>query len=121
MLFGGPEENFFTARIEKDLPIRVKEGKVIFGSEEVSGKGLAVEFIYPNPLNPKKFLLIRQGTNFESLKFSTFFEAIHSGAGLPDFMIFDKEVKKKGWAGVLCAGFFDADWKINSDLLYLKR
>jgi len=121
ILFGGPEENLFTARIQKDLPIRVEKGKVIFGGEEISGNGLAAEFVYPNPLNPGKFLLVRQGTDFESLKLSTFFGAIYSGAGLPDFMIFDKEVKKKGWAGVLCAGFFDSDWKIDDDLLYLQR
>ncbi len=121
ILFGGPEENLITAQLNEKLPIQIRDNKIFLDKKELSGDGMAVEFIYPNPLNLKKFVFIHEGTNLNELKLSSFFDPIHSGAGLPDFMIFDEEVKLKGWGGVQAAGFFDAGWKLDSSLSYIQR
>jgi hypothetical protein len=57
----------------------------------------------------------------DGLKLSTLFTAIYSGAGLPDFMIFDKTARLKGWGGVVCAGFFDSDWQLEENTYYLQE
>lgn len=121
ILFGGPEENFVTAKLSKGLPIRIKDQKILFGKKEIPGDGIAVEYIYPNPANPERFVFVHQGVGLAGLKLSTFFTALYSGAGLPDFIIFDDKVKYKGWGGVLCAGFFDSDWQIDEKLTYLQE
>ncbi len=121
ILFGGEEENFVTAKLKKDLPIRIDNRKLFFGEKEIPGDNVAAEFIYPNPANPDRFVFVHQGVDSSGLKLSTFFTALYSGAGLPDFLIFDERVKYKGWGGVLCAGFFDSDWQIDEKLFYLQE
>jgi pimeloyl-ACP methyl ester carboxylesterase len=121
ILFGGPDENFITHKISGRLPIKVKNGEVLFGGKKIKGDQIGLEFIYPNPLNPEKFIFVHEGNDIGGLSLSDFFSAIYSGAGLPDFIIFDKEVKQKGWGGVICAGFFDSDWKVDEKLLYLRE
>ncbi len=121
ILFGGPDENFITSKINKNLPIKVKNGEVLFGKKRIKGKQIAMEFIYPNPLNPEKFVFVHEGNDLEGLLLSDFFNTIYSGAGLPDFIIFDEQVKQKGWGGVISAGFFDSNWQIDEKLLYLRE
>jgi pimeloyl-ACP methyl ester carboxylesterase len=121
ILFGGPEENSITAQLNKSLPIQIRGNKIFLDKKAILGDGMAVEFIYPNPLNLKKFVFIHEGTNLDGLKLSSFFNPIYSGAGLPDFMIFDDAVRLKGWGGMKAAGFFDADWKLDSRLFYLQK
>jgi pimeloyl-ACP methyl ester carboxylesterase len=118
ILFGGAEDNFVTAKLSESLPIKVKNQKVFLDKKEISGDGIAAEYIYPNPANPKKFIFVHQGIGIDGLKLSTFFNPIYSGAGLPDFIIFDDEVKYKGWGGVRAAGFFDSNWELDERLFY---
>jgi dienelactone hydrolase len=121
ILFGGPEENFVTAKLNRKLPIRIEDHKIVFGEKKTGGEGTAAKFIHPNPFNPDMFVCVHEGVGLDGLKLSTFFTALYSGAGLPDFMIFDEDVKLKGWGGVICGGFFDADWQIDERLYYLRE
>ena len=121
ILFGGPDENFITHKINGRLPIKVKNGEILLGRKRIKGKQIGMEFIYPNPLNPEKFIFVHEGNDLGGLSLSDFFSAIYSGAGLPDFIIFDDKAKQKGWGGVICAGFFDPDWQIDEKLLYLRE
>jgi hypothetical protein len=121
ILFGGPEENSVTAKLNRRLPIRIEGQKIILGKKEVSGNGIAAKFIYPNPFNPERFVCVHEGVGLDGLKLSTFFTALYSGAGLPDFIIFDEKVKSRGWGGVICAGFFDSDWELEERLYYFQK
>jgi pimeloyl-ACP methyl ester carboxylesterase len=121
ILFGGPRENSVTAKLSRRLPIRIEDEKIFLGKNEISGENVAVQFIYPNPENPEKFVFVRQGTNLDGLKLSNFFTALYSGAGLPDYLVFDERVRRKAWGGVICAGFFDSDWQIDERLSYIQK
>ena len=121
VLFGGPNENSITSQLNGSLPIQMKDGKIFLDKKEIAGERMAAEFIYPNPYNPEKFVLVHEGTGLDGLKLSNFFNPIYSGAGLPDFMIFDDVVKFKGWGGVRAAGFFDAKWKLDEKLFYFQE
>ena len=121
ILFGGADENQIVSKIDSRLPIRPGKESFQVGKREVRGVGLAAEFIYPNPLNPEKFVFVHEGNDSTGLAISNFFGTIYSGAGLPDFIIFDRKVKQRGWGGVLCAGFFNTAWEVDEELLYLKR
>jgi hypothetical protein len=118
ILFGGPAENLITARINRDLPIRLDGASFFLGGERADGECLAGKFVYPNPLNQERLVVVHEGTGEDGLRLSTFFRAIYAGAGLPDFMIFDKRVRRTGWGGVISAGFFDSEWQINRKIMY---
>jgi predicted esterase len=121
IIFGGPEENLVTAKLNGYLPIRIEKGKMFLGKKELRGDNLAAEFVYPNPLNPDKLIFVHQGLGKEGLNLSTSFTALYSGAGLPDFIIFDRKVKLQGWGGVVCAGFFDWKWQLDDKSYYLRE
>ncbi len=121
ILFGGPEENFITGRLNRHLPIRMENGRMFLREEEIPGDNLAAEFIYPNPLHPDRFIFIHEGIGAGGLDLSNLFTTLYAGAGLPDFVVFDRQVKRKGWGGVICAGFFDQKWQLDDKLYYLKE
>lgn len=121
ILFGGPEENLVTAKLNGKLPIRIEKGKMFLGKRQIHGDNMAAEFVFPNPLNPEKLIFVHEGVGGTGLELSNFFTTLYAGAGLPDFVVFDHQVKHKGWGGVICAGFFDPDWQIDGTLLYLQE
>jgi pimeloyl-ACP methyl ester carboxylesterase len=126
ILFGGAERNWITKMIAPKLPIVIKEDKIIFGKKELYVSdidGMNLQMIYPNPLNPKRFILLLAETNPKSESTSGGLSRIgtlYSGAGLPDFILFDETVRDKGWGGILACGFFNQDWKIDESLLYTR-
>ncbi len=125
ILFGGPAENTFVARIMRHLPIRRVTGSkgngIEIGSHLIKGRGLAAEFVYPNPLNPDRLVVVHMGTDAAGLGISDFFKTLYAGAGLPDYIVYDETVRTKGWAGVICTGFFDGAWKVDPGLMFLAR
>jgi hypothetical protein len=60
------------------------------------------------------------GTDSNALKLSTFWGIIGSSAGVPDFMVFDRSVRRYGWAGARAAGFFGSDWNLDPASLYIR-
>jgi predicted esterase len=128
ILFGNAQTNAVTARINNKLPIRILDGQAQLNISGVERKASSVKrlygnfgiiFVYPNPLNPKKLILVYEGTTEKGQKLSDRFGTLYSGAGLPDFLILGEKVKQKGWGGVKAAGFFSNQWKLESDLMYL--
>jgi len=120
VLYGGPRENSITRRITDRLPIRIRDRRMTLGTHDL-GDSLAAMFVYPNPLNENRLVLVRMGTDPEDTRLSLFWGVASSGAGIPDFMVFDRSVRRYGWAGVRAAGFFGPDWDIDSSSTYLKE
>jgi hypothetical protein len=120
ILFGGPDRNAVTRSMNRHLPIRLAGDKVYFDGRKVAGEEIGVKFVYPNPLNPERLVVIHEGTGPGGDELSTFFRALSAGAGLPDFMIFDRRVRRRGWAGMIAAGFFNSDWRVDRDLMYVE-
>jgi len=120
VLYGGPKENSVTNRIADRLPIRVKAGRMSLGNSDL-GDSLVALFVYPNPLNRDRLVLVRMGTDSDNTRLSMFWSAMSSGAGIPDFMVFDRSVRRYGWTGVRAAGFFGPDWSIDPASTYLQE
>jgi dienelactone hydrolase len=121
ILLGGPETNAVTARIRKDLPISIKNNRLVFNGLEIEKDDVAFQIIYPNPLNREKYVVVKGGTSPKGEELAGLFNVIYSGAGLPDFIVYGEAVKEKGWGAILAAGFFDMNWKFDSSLAYLKK
>jgi hypothetical protein len=120
ILFGGPDENSVTGRIDRFLPIRACAQGVALGKTRIPGAGLAVKFVYPNPLSPEKLVVVNEATDREGLAILSFMRGTYAGAGLPDFVVFDSEVRRRAWGGITAAGFFDSMWQVDQHLLYYR-
>ncbi len=120
ILFGGPKVNSITRKVNPSLPIQIRNGYVYFGKTKLPEMDLAIQEIYPNPLNPDKFVLLYAGASKKAEKFCHFFSTLYSAAGVPDFVIYDSQVTKKGWAGTSVLGFFNQKWELDERLFYKK-
>jgi predicted esterase len=121
IIFGGPETNAVSAKIMKDLPISIENGRLIIDGQEIEKDDVAFQMVYPNPLNPEKYVVVKGGTSPKAEELAGLFNVIYSGSGLPDFIIYDETVREKGWAAVIAAGFFDVNWKFDNSLAYKKN
>ena len=121
ILFGNNETNSYVKYINYKLPIHMEYRHFFLGEEKIAGDSLCLMEIYPNPHHRGKFVLLYSATNPGMEKYTGLFSTLYSSAGLPDFIIWDKSARNYGWAGVVCAGFFDKNWRLDKNLMYLKK
>jgi len=121
ILFGNAVTNSVLKWINHRLPLRIEKGSVIVGDRILTQKDLCLIEIYPNPLNPEKFVLLYAPTTKKAEEIMGMFIPLYAGAGLPDFVVYDRSVLKYGWAGVKAAGFFDKNWEPDRKLIYIKK
>jgi pimeloyl-ACP methyl ester carboxylesterase len=103
VLFGDPKSNRLLARIADKLPVQWKEELIRLGDKTFPAATHVPVFIFPNPLNPKRYVVVNSGFTFA---------AAGSGSNaqqtpkLPDYAVLDLEKN-----GVAMAGFFDEEWQ----------
>lgn len=114
ILYGSSETNSVTNNLQDKLPIDVSSKTIKIGDKVFEGD-LAAKFIYPNPENENKFVLVIEGTGNEGMKLAGKAKLLGVSLGYPDFIVFDKSIETKGWGSFLAAGFFDNEWKISDD------
>ena len=111
-------------RIADKLPIKWKDDGFVVGDQEFTGSDLGLAMVYPNPLNPKKYVVVYSGTHWgRGLPFN------HKLDLLPDFIVFNSDLlgdlfswpyAGKGPNQHLCAGFFDKHWQLSDKLTWGK-
>lgn len=121
VVFGNAETNSVLKWINHKLPVRVERESIIINNQRLIQKNLCLIEIYPNPLNSEKYVLVYSATSAEAEKLMGFFMPLHTGAGLPDYIVYDKSVLVYGWGGVIAAGFFDREWKFDARRSTLKK
>jgi pimeloyl-ACP methyl ester carboxylesterase len=105
VLIGSPQSNAILSRINSELPIRFEDGAVVMGDRRFVGEDVALHMIYPNPLNPDRYVIVKGGTTRQGTELMPWLER-----RLPDYVIFDGSYKEMGWAAFRAAGFFDSRW-----------
>ncbi len=105
VLFGNPLTNSIVKKINKDMPLKIKNESVYYNKQKIDGTDLCVVQVCPNPLNPEKLVCLYEPSTQEAEKYMGFFVPLYAGAGLPEFVVYDQSVLKYGWAGVKAAGF----------------
>ena len=111
-LFGDPSSNAVFKRIADKLPIRWRADGVIAGSERFDTNHAPV-FIFPNPLNPKKYVVINSGFTFHDQSNNDM-----QSPKLPDWAIIDMTKPGNNYnylpLFVASQGFFDESWKLKT-------
>ncbi|MCE9533994.1 MAG: prolyl oligopeptidase family serine peptidase, partial [Planctomycetes bacterium] len=64
ILWGDPSSNAVLKKIADKLPITWKDGKIVVGGETFDAGTHVPLLIYPNPLNPRKYVVLNSGFTF---------------------------------------------------------
>jgi pimeloyl-ACP methyl ester carboxylesterase len=105
VLFGDPGSNSLMAKIVDRLPIAWTRDAITAGGQKFATADHALVLIYPNPLNPQKYVVLNTGQTFSA-------DGITSGTQAVFFpRLGDYAVLTTG-GEVKVAGFFDEGWKL---------
>jgi len=69
VLFGDPGSNAVLSRIADRLPIQWTKDTIRIGDQEWSARDHGVSLIFPNPLNPAKYVVLNSGHTFHEKDF----------------------------------------------------
>jgi hypothetical protein len=112
VLWGDPQSNKVLAKIVDKLPIRwdAKEG-VFVGKQAFAADHHVPVLIYPNPLNPKKYVVLNSGFTFREYDYLNNARQIPR---LPDWAVLDIDQPRTPQrpAGIAEAGFFGERWEL---------
>lgn len=110
ILWGDPQSNPLIKRIVDRLPIKWGGQTVSVGDQSFSAADHMPVLIFPNPLNPAKYVVLNSGFTFRAMGSNA-----DQTPKLPDYAIIDVTKPDTGIApgGVEIAGFFDEEWKLN--------
>lgn len=105
VLFGDPGSNSMLAKIIGQLPIQWTRNEIIVGSQKFSAADHALVLVYPNPLNPAKYVVLNSGHTFTADR-AAFGSASMLVPRLGDYAVVTSAGEQKA------AGTFDEDWKL---------
>jgi dienelactone hydrolase len=114
VLFGDPSSNKVLARIADKLPIRWTAEGVAVGDKTFPADHHAAVLIYPNPLNPNRYVVLNSGFTFREYDYLNNARQVPK---LPDYAVIDLSVPvtPRGPGGVVKAGFFGEKWELLGD------
>ena len=113
ILWGDPKSNRMIARILDRLPIRWDDQQLAVGSKTFASNHHVPALIFPNPLNPKRYVVLNTGFTFREYDYLNNARQV---AKLPDYGVIDVDVPvtSRYPGGIVEAGFFGEHWEISS-------
>jgi len=119
ILVGDPAVNTLVPRVMDGLPIRIDGHAIVSGDKRFEGDDLGIKLVFPNPLNPKRYVALFSGTTWRGVyqivgRFGNWFDwGILDGWHWYDFAVFDDQTYSP--ETYLAVGYFDNDWKLNPE------
>ena len=113
VLWGDPESNAFFSRIQDRLPVQWSAESLTVGNRHFAADHHALLFIYPNPLNPERYLVLNSSFTYRE------YDDLNNARQvpkLPDWAVVDLETPPSSrYPGkVVAAGFFGEAWELKS-------
>ena len=107
VLWGDPNSNALLAKILSKLPLEWNAEQIKFGGETFESSHHLPLLIFPNPLNPERYVVLNSCFTFRG-----FGSNADQTPKLPDYAILDISRPDPFETGVARAGFFDEQWAI---------
>jgi hypothetical protein len=110
ILWGDPSSNAVLKKIVDRLPIRWSEKSLTIGARTFSDPNDVPLLIYPNPLNPKRYIVLNSGFTFRE---AHYLSNAWQTPKLPDWAVLDASTPSTPTTPgkILDAGFFDEAWQ----------
>jgi hypothetical protein len=105
VLFGDPGSNVLIAKVLGGLPIRWTKSEIAVGSQTFPAADHALVLIYPNPLNPQKYVVLNTGQTFSANRITSGTESVFFPR-LGDYAVLTTGGSTR------TAGFFDEEWRL---------
>jgi pimeloyl-ACP methyl ester carboxylesterase len=111
ILFGTPSTNQVLAKIADKLPIDWNESVIKVGDREFDSGHHVPLMIYPNPLNPERYVVLNSGFTYREYAYLNNARQVPM---LPDWAIVDVRTPPSSQfpGKVADANFFDENWQI---------
>jgi hypothetical protein len=95
------------------LPIQWRKDAVKVGSKTYASESHVPVLIYPNPLNPEKYVVFNSGFTFREYDYLNNARQVPK---LPDWAIIDisQPVTSRWPGGIADAGFFGEKWELKT-------
>ncbi|MFT4587717.1 MAG: hypothetical protein ACI8QF_001813, partial [Limisphaerales bacterium] len=111
ILWGDPGSNAIFKRIADKLPLQWNAQRVAIGGGKYDAGNHVPVLIYPNPLNPKRYVVINSGYTFARNGAASNSTQVPK---LPDWAVIDITVPgaKRIPAGIVDCDFFGEGWQV---------
>lgn len=111
VLWGDPGSNRILAKIANKLPIRWNKDAVVVGKQTFPASTHAPVLIYPNPLNPKHYVVLNSGVTYREYDYLNNARQVPK---LPDWAIVDTTTPPNSrYTGkIVTADFFGERWEL---------
>src|SRR5436190_6987785 len=111
ILWGDPSSNKILAKIADKLPIKWTAKDVTVGAQTFPTDTHVALLIYPNPLNPKRYVVLNSGFTFREYDYLNNARQVPK---LPDWAVVDVTTPPNSrWPGKVAAGdFFTDSWQV---------
>jgi pimeloyl-ACP methyl ester carboxylesterase len=115
ILFGDPGSNTLIAKVIGKLPMQWTRSEITLGAQKFPAADNALVTIYPNPLNPQKYVVINSGPTYNADRNlagseSMFFPRVGDYAVVSTDLAAMAGLAPIG--NVKTSGFFDEQWKL---------
>ncbi|MEM7165192.1 MAG: prolyl oligopeptidase family serine peptidase [Planctomycetota bacterium] len=114
ILYGNVDTNRAWSLLGGRSPVVVARNVVKVGDRTYKGDDLACVFVYPRSDSKTASVGVVAGTGLPGMRLTHQLPYFVSGAGFPDWAVFDVEALRSGSAGIHGAGFFATDWKLQA-------
>ncbi len=104
VLFGDPGSNKILAKIADRLPVKWTADGVAIGTRKYPSNSHVPVLIYPNPLNPERYVVLNSGFTFREIDY---LNNARQTPKLPDYAVVDTTSST-----VVHASFFNEAWKL---------
>ena len=113
ILWGDPQSNQLLATILAKLPIHWDAQNITVGKQTFSSSHHAPVYIFPNPLNPNRYVVLNSGFTFREYDYLSNARQVPK---LPDYAVVNLNVPitAKAPGEIVAAGFFDKRWMIQA-------
>ena len=113
VLWGDPSSNSVMARIAGRFPIKWNDQAVVVGGQSYDAANHAPILIYPNPLNPDRYVVFNSSFTFRDYAYLNNARQVPM---LPDWAVVDLRTPPGNvWPGLIVdADFFDEAWKLKA-------
>lgn len=111
VLFGDPGSNSLLAKVIGKLPIEWTQDRFVVAGNSYTAKDHGIAMIYPNPLNPRKYVVINSGHTFHEVDFIKSNANLYPRLGDVGVIQFGARPDGTFDESTVFADYFDSHWK----------